>query len=94
MKSVAMPVAGVVLTVLGLIGLLIPVIPGLLFLLLAAFCFSAGAPGLRRKLRNSRYLNRFSRHWEATEGLTLVERVRLRLWLVAEAIVRPIRRNR
>ncbi len=45
---------GVLSTVLGLIGLVLPIIPGVLFLLLAAWCFSR-AGTLSRSERDREY---------------------------------------
>ncbi len=36
-------VAGLISTTIGLVGILIPIIPGILFLLLAAVCFTRAA---------------------------------------------------
>lgn len=42
--------AGWVLTGLGVVGLVLPVMPGVVFLILAAACFSRGSPRLERWL--------------------------------------------
>lgn len=57
--------AGIASTAVGLIGLIIPIIPGILFLLLAAVCFSRAA----KPKRNSRYgaAGRFSQQSFADE---------------------------
>ncbi len=42
-RRILWAMAGVASTVVGLLGLLIPIIPGILFLLLAAVCFTRAA---------------------------------------------------
>ncbi len=42
--------AGVLLTALGIVGLILPVMPGTIFLILAAGCFARGSPRLERWL--------------------------------------------
>ena len=46
--------AGVACLLLGLLGLLLPLLPGVPFLLLAAFCFSRGSPRLEAWLDKRR----------------------------------------
>jgi len=50
--------------VLGVIGLLLPVVPTTPFLLLAAFCFSRGSPTARAWLVNHRHLGPPILRWE------------------------------
>lgn len=45
-----MAVAATVLLLLGLVGLALPVVPGIPLLVVAALLFTANAPGLRRRL--------------------------------------------
>lgn len=65
--------------ILGFIGLLIPVIPGVLFLLISAACFAATAPGISNQLHH----NANWRHWRQNRGLSLFQRARLAFWLTA-----------
>lgn len=42
--------AGLVLAAIGVAGLILPLVPGVLFLILAAACFARGSPRLERRL--------------------------------------------
>lgn len=77
--------------VLGLIGLLIPVLPGVLFLLLAAACYAATAPGSSHHLQHN--LN-WRRRWRQSRGLSLLQRSRLAFWLTARAAMDSIQQLR
>ena len=78
--------------VLGLIGLVIPVIPGILFLLLAAVCVSSASPRIAEKFQRNRHWRRYQRHWKHSEGMTLFQRSRLAFWLTARALVERVQR--
>ncbi|MEX0619294.1 MAG: DUF454 family protein [Pseudohongiellaceae bacterium] len=75
------------LLVIGMLGLILPIIPGLLFLFIAALLltrvsrrFAAAAekhPGLARPLR----------FWRTAGGLSVPQRLRLAFWVVAKATV-------
>lgn len=80
--------------VLGLIGLVIPVLPGVLFLLLAAVCVSGASPRIARKFQSNRHWRRYQRHWQHSEGMSLFQRSRLALWLSARALVDSVQRPR
>ena len=77
--------------VLGLIGLLIPVIPGVLFLLLAAACYAATAPSSSHHLQHN--VN-WRRRWRQSRGLSLLQRSRLAFWLTARAAMDSIQQLR
>ena len=86
---------GVLLVGLGLVGLLIPILPGFLFLILAVVCFPWPSPRLQQRLeghpgwhRGRRALGRFRRRWQASSGLPALSRVRLAFWLGAEAALK------
>ena len=89
---------GVMLLGLGLIGLIVPVLPGVLFLALAAACFSCCSPALQRKLEQSPLWMRFQklthrarRRWLAGRGLPVLSRLRLAFWLTADTLFRGVR---
>ena len=57
-------VAGLFCVLLGLIGVLLPLLPTTPFLLVAAFCFSRSSERLHQALLNNRYFGRLIRDWE------------------------------
>lgn len=82
-----------VLAALGLIGLLIPVLPGVVFLGIALLCAASALPSLRQRLERYPGWNRWHLRWRAGAGLPLMQRIKLAFWLSAEAAVGPLRRR-
>ncbi len=82
---------GTGLVFLGLIGLVVPILPGILFLALAALCFAAVSPKLQRRLERHPTWRGWHRRWRSSNGLPLLHRCRLAFWLTAEATVNTIR---
>ena len=92
MKQIAIRGLGVVLLVFGLIGLIIPILPGLPLLIIAALCLSVEAPGLRRRLRSIPLWQRLSRFVERRfRGLR--DTSKLRIWQGARKVVRVLDPN-
>lgn len=62
---------GSVFTLFGIIGLLIPVVPQVPFLLAAAFCFSKGSRRMNRWIRGTKIYRKYSekRKKKQTENL-------------------------
>ncbi|MGB0204686.1 MAG: YbaN family protein [Neptuniibacter sp.] len=56
--------AGWLFVLLGLIGVLLPLVPTTPFLLVAAFCFSRSSERLHQYLLNHRLFGKFIRDWE------------------------------
>jgi len=96
LKSILLSAAAFALFVLGLIGLLIPVLPGVLLLIAAALCASAVSPAVRDHLHRHPTMRRVHRRWHASEGLHLLDRAKLAFWLSVDAMadVVPGRRGR
>ena len=82
---------GSCLTVLGLIGLVLPVIPGVLFLVLAVLCFSAASPRLQRRLERHPTYRGWQTRWHASSGLPFYRRWQLAFWLWADATLKTVR---
>jgi len=78
---------------LGLIGLVIPILPGVLLLGVAALCASSALPALQEHLQRYPSWNRWHMQWRAGTGLPLLQRLRLAFWLTAEATVGPLKRR-
>lgn len=88
--------AGLVLTVFGIIGLVLPVMPGLVLLIAAAACFSVTSPRFRARLeqrlgRHPRY-RRVLRRWQLTHGLPAWRRLQLAFWLTLSSLLPEQRR--
>ena len=81
-----------VFAVLAAIGLLVPVLPGVAFLLLAAVCVSFASPRAHASFSRHPSYRRFRRRWEASEGLHVLDRGRLACWLTVEAAFDSVRR--
>jgi uncharacterized membrane protein YbaN (DUF454 family) len=82
---------GAFLLVLGLIGLVIPILPGVLFLVLAAVCFSATSPKFQARLERHPAWRGWRLRWRESRGLPLIRRIQLAFWLTAEAASNVIR---
>ncbi len=87
--------AGLALTLAGLVGLVIPVLPGLVFLAAAAACFSMASRRFRAALEG--HLARHPRHrraverWRRGQRLPIGARLRLGFWLALGSLL-PERR--
>ncbi|GHF67738.1 YbaN family protein [Seohaeicola zhoushanensis] len=68
--------AGILSLVLGVIGIVLPVLPTAPFVILAAFCFGKGSPRLRAWLMSHRQFGPMIADWEATGAIPR----RVKLW--------------
>lgn len=96
LRKLLLLTAGVMLALLGVLGLVLPVLPGLVFLAGAALCFSVVSrrfkAALHGRLRhNPRYRHAMIR-WRAAGALRPAQRLRLAFWLAAAMLV-PQRRT-
>lgn len=62
---------GCVFTVLGSIGMVVPMLPGTIFLILAAWCFARSSPRFEAWLLHNRYLGPSVARWEETGAIPL-----------------------
>ena len=93
-RTILLSGLGLVLVVLGLIGLLVPVLPGLLFLGAAVVCFSATSPRLQSRLDRHPAWRGFRRRWREGRGLPALRRLQLGFWITAEATLNTLRGRR
>ena len=63
LKRLALYCAALLLLALGLIGLLLPFLPGIIFLLGAAVCVSLASPRVAARLHRHPQLARWQRRW-------------------------------
>ncbi|AMJ60124.1 YbaN family protein [Bosea sp. PAMC 26642] len=61
--------AGWVFTALGVVGLILPVMPGTVFLILAAWCFSQSSPRFELWLLDHPRLGPYVRRWRDTRSI-------------------------
>jgi len=85
LKTLFLFVAGMVFLALGLFGLVVPLIPGFLFLLVAAACFAAAFPRFRASMNRNPRMRRFFHRLDAGADLHPLTRVRLAFWASLEA---------
>ena len=69
-KRVAWVVAGLIFTGLGIVGLALPLMPGAVCLIVAAFCFAQSSPRLHDWLVNHRHLGPFIRDWRDSGAIS------------------------
>ena len=62
-------VSGTVALVLGIIGIVLPLLPTTPFLLLSAFCYSKGSPRLHARLLGHTWLGGYIRRWVGGKGI-------------------------
>ena len=86
MKLVLYTLAAFLLSILGVIGLLLPIVPGWLFFGLAVVCVAQVSPRFRRKLHNNPRMRRFTHRLNQAKALAPVARIKLSFWALVEAI--------
>ncbi len=62
---------GIVFLILGAIGMVVPMLPGTVFLILSAWCFARTSPRFEAWLLNHRYLGPSVRRWQETGAIPL-----------------------
>ena len=66
---------GIICVLLGIIGILLPLVPTTPFLLLAAFCFSRSSERLHQYLLNHPWFGHYIRDWEEHSVIPLKAKV-------------------
>ncbi|PCI73447.1 MAG: hypothetical protein COB20_16235 [SAR86 cluster bacterium] len=78
------------LTLVGLVGLILPIIPGILFLFLAAMLLAKVSSRFDALLHKNENMRTWRRRWDTTSALPLLQRVKLSFLLVARAVVNGV----
>ena len=88
MRPVA-PAVGIGLLALGLIGIVLPILPGIPLLIAGAFLVACNRPGLRRRLWQHERIRPWVERIEAADatGLAMFDRVRLRVLMFVSAFL-------
>jgi uncharacterized membrane protein YbaN (DUF454 family) len=86
LKTIIALAAGIFLTILGAIGLLVPILPGFLFLLPAAVCFASVSPTLRNRMGQHPRIGRFLHRMDSSRSLDTPGRIKLAFWAGLEAV--------
>lgn len=82
---------GVLATLLGLIGLVVPLLPTVPFILLAAWCFVKSSDRAYRLLRSQKYLNQSLTDWEQHRRIRRPSKILAITMIVASAIFMSFR---
>jgi uncharacterized membrane protein YbaN (DUF454 family) len=80
-------VAAAVCLVLGLVGLLIPVIPGVIFLAIAAIFLARVSTKMDRWVKSSPFMSNTQSRMDSMAQLNWPDRVRLTLWYAGYGLV-------
>lgn len=85
--KVAAAVAVLVCLVVGVAGLVLPIIPGIVFLGLAALIAARWSPALERTMRRSRTLGGYLDQTAGFRHLSPARQIELGAWLTLKALV-------
>ena len=92
--SLVYRVLGIILVVgfllIGLAGLILPVIPGIVFLLLAVYVLTRISRRAAAYAHNQPWINRHMRHLNAANSLSVGERCKLGFLVMARSLVNGI----
>jgi uncharacterized membrane protein YbaN (DUF454 family) len=89
LKALILVCVGIFL-VIGLIGLILPIIPGILFLALAALLLAKISSRFAYYLNNNSSWQRMRRYWRSMSFLSVAQQVKLSFWFAARSLVSGI----
>ncbi len=89
LKGAGLVLVGI-LTLLGLIGLVLPVIPGILFLFFAALLLTKISSRFDTLLNSNSQMRYWRSRWDRSNSLPLLQRVKLSFWVLARAVVNGV----
>lgn len=75
MKRIICLIAGIISTVLGVIGIFLPILPTTPFLLLASFCFLKSSNRLYEKLLNHKILGKYIHDYVKYKSVSLKSKI-------------------
>ena len=87
-RKLAYLALGALFVILGLVGLIIPVIPGILFLLAAVYVVSKASSRVRRFAHSDPRIREAHRRFDRFGRLGILDRLRLAGWMTLDAGLR------
>ena len=79
--------AGLVSLALGAVGLLLPILPTVPFLILAAFCFARSSPALEQRLLDHRTFGPHIRTWRSRGAISRKGKTAAAVTFAASAVL-------
>jgi uncharacterized membrane protein YbaN (DUF454 family) len=74
---------GILLVGIGIVGIILPLLPTTIFLILASACFVKSSPQMNEWLKRNKYLGVYIRNYQDKTGMTKVSKIStiLVLWV-------------
>jgi len=66
---------GIIFVIMGIIGVILPLMPGLVFFILASFCFAKGSPKMLRMLLSHPQIGPQILDWKRGKGMRLKTKI-------------------
>lgn len=73
--AVVLTVLGHAFVVIGMLGILLPIVPTTPFLLCACACYARGSPRHHKWIHNNRYMGPILHDWETTRSIPMYAKV-------------------
>lgn len=80
-KKTLIFIGGWVALILGVIGLLLPIMPTTPFIILAAMCFSISSPRFYNRLRKLPYFGAYVENYKTKQGVPLKNKILMLIFL-------------
>lgn len=77
---------GILFLVLGIVGLIVPIIPGVLFLAGALYMLTRGSSRVQRIADENPTINGFQQKMGQFSAVSVVDRVRVTGWMMLQAV--------
>jgi uncharacterized membrane protein YbaN (DUF454 family) len=87
MKKVIFVFLGSICALLGVIGVLLPVMPGMIFFAMAAYFFSNSSPALHKKLLALPYIGKALHDWEFYAVMTIQTKLGLLFFCFSTTVI-------